>query len=254
MLKLSRDNPTLQLKATIEKICESFLKQHGLSYFQYLRCFPDGSFSLLTNNTGCFEEFTEMKDMPLIYSSFTSEHEQNHAYWFLWDEELPDFPVNYAREKHGLHHGLTFVRRSKNYYDMIAVALSQPKRNIGSYYLSKQNAIETYINEFESTQRELIERTSRIPIALPEPYRDRNYHKICLSNRNITLLSKSVYFQLTAQELSCVRLLKRGFSYKEIGKQLNISWRTVETYLSRAKQKSNTPSRKALIRLLDTCP
>lgn len=254
MLKLSRDNPTLQLKAAIGKICGPFLNQHGLSYFQYLRCFPDGLFSLLTNHTGCFEEFSQMKNTPLIYSSFTSEHEQNHAYWFLWDEELPDFPVNYVREKHGLHHGLTLVRRSKNYYDMIAVALPHAKRNIGSYYLSKQKAIETFINEFEMNNRELIDKTSKIPIILPEPCRDRNYHKICLSSGNITLLGAEGYFQLTTQELSCIKLLKQGLSYKEIGKQLSISWRTVETYLSRAKQKSRTTSRKALIRLLDTCP
>lgn len=53
---------------------------------------------------------------------------------------------------------------------------------------------------------------------------------------------------LTRRELEVLRLLARGYTYKEIGKQLFISVKTVETHASNTLRKTQTSNRHQLTR------
>lgn len=53
---------------------------------------------------------------------------------------------------------------------------------------------------------------------------------------------------LTRRELEVLRLLARGYTYKEIGKQLFISVKTVETHASNILRKTQTSNRHQLTR------
>ncbi|WJZ01759.1 LuxR C-terminal-related transcriptional regulator [Corynebacterium freiburgense] len=53
---------------------------------------------------------------------------------------------------------------------------------------------------------------------------------------------------LTRRELEVLRLLARGYTYKEIGKQLFISVKTVETHASNVLRKTQQSNRHALTR------
>lgn len=243
-----------QLRNKVQEICSHFLAQHGFNYFQYLRCYKNGSCSLLTNETGLFEYFLQMPTVPVIYSSYTEEHEKLHTYWFLWDEELPPFPVNFAREKFNLHHGLTLVRRSKDYYDMIAVALSRERRNITSFYLTKHKIIERFINTFDKTNHGLIEHINKNPLVLPMLNRDVNYQEICLRNGRIEVIGRHGPLYITSRELVCLRLLLQGATDKQIAQILHLSHRTVQTYLARIKQRAGVVHRSELEDLISVCP
>jgi DNA-binding CsgD family transcriptional regulator len=250
-IHIPNDHPTLALKSRINAVCKNFFADFNFSYFQYLRCYANGSVSLLTNNTGLFEHFKEIDNSPVIFSSYEEEHKKAASYWFLWDEELPEFPVDLARKKFNIFNGITLVRRTKHYYDMIAVALPYEQAHAGSFYLNKSAAIEQFIAEFDTGQKELIRIAEKNPIALPEAYRDKNYQEICLPHGKFTF--KSRYNQditISAQELSCLRLWVQGASYKEIANQLVLSPRTVETYLKRAREKTGFTSRPDLRRML----
>jgi DNA-binding CsgD family transcriptional regulator len=249
-IPITRDHPTLTLKDKVHEISKNFLTDFGFSYFQYLRCFADGSISLLTNNTGLFEHFQEVQNAPVVYSSFNEEDKNAHSYWFLWDEALPAYPVELARKRFHIHNGLTLVRRSKNYYDMIAVALPYEHANPGSFYLNKLKAIEQFIDNFDKDNKDLIGLVTKNPIALPEQYRDSNYKNICLTNGKVTVNGMNGVTYLTHQELASLRLLFQGASYKEIGQFLSISSRTVETYVQRVKLRTGFTSRDQLQRML----
>lgn len=253
MLHIDRDHPTFLLQAKVQEICNPFLKQQGLKYFQYLRCYSDGSFSLLTTETGFFDLMSALPRAPVIYSSFTEEHESKHSYWFLWDEELPAVPVQLVRERLKLFHGVTLVRRAKDYYDMIAFALPDAHRNIGSFYLNKYQVMEQFIQMFEKESQDLIRGITEQPIIVPAPYRDSNYHKICLKNGRIEITSPNGLVHITAQELTCLRLLLQGQTYKQIAAIMRVSPRTVETYIKRIKERSGMLTRHDLESLVTVC-
>jgi DNA-binding CsgD family transcriptional regulator len=250
---IQNDHPTLQLKEKIQEVTNTFLQQKNLNYFQYLRCFSNGNVSLLTTNTGAVEYFSQIKNEPVIFSSYREEHENCGTYWFLWDEELPETPVTIAREKFGLHHGITLVRRHKDYYDMIAVALPEPQSNAGSFYLNKLKPIEHFIHFFDKEYKDLLDIATKNPIVLPKPYRDVNYQKLCLPDGRLPITGLYGETYLTAQELSCLRLRCAGLSTKQVAQTLSLSPRTVETYIHRIQTRTGYTNKK-LENLIFLCP
>ncbi|GAA4784360.1 two-component system response regulator EsrR [Corynebacterium canis] len=61
-------------------------------------------------------------------------------------------------------------------------------------------------------------------------------------------VSDPVIDALTRRELEVLRLLARGYTYKEIGKELFISVKTVETHASNILRKTQQSNRHALTR------
>jgi DNA-binding CsgD family transcriptional regulator len=252
-LTISQSHPTFALKDKVNSVSQNFLRAHGFNYFQYLRCFADGSIGLLTNHTGLFEHFQQKNNSPVVFSSFAEDNANTHSYWFLWDEELPAKPVELAREKFNIRHGITLVRRTKHYYDMIAVAVPNQLANPGGFYLNKLKAIEQFVSEFDR-MKDLTQLLNKHPIALPAPCRDANYQQLCLTKGKVRVNGKSGFTHITAQELACLRLLSRGESYKQIAQLLEVSPRTVETYLQRVRQRTGFVSLQELERMLLICP
>jgi DNA-binding CsgD family transcriptional regulator len=253
-LKIDTNHPIFLLKNQIHEASKSLLDGFGFNYFQYLRCFSDGSINCLTNFTGLFEYFQQVSDdAPVVFSSFSSENENNHSYWFLWDEELPQMPVQIAREQFNLHNGLTLVRRNKNYYDMIAVALPYEHPNPGSFYLNKLKAIEQFILNFDLQNKEFMQVLNKHSIALPEACRDVNYKDMCLTQGRIPVIGKNGTTFITIQEIYCLRLLSQGATHKQIAQILKISPRTVDTYLLRIKQRTGFSSKSEMEQMLYTC-
>lgn len=52
---------------------------------------------------------------------------------------------------------------------------------------------------------------------------------------------------LSCQQNKCLRLLSRGMTYKEIGRALGLSARTVESYIALIRRKTNLHSRSSLV-------
>lgn len=249
-LKIDVDHHIFLLKDQVYAASKEFLEALGFNYFQYLRCFADGSISCLTNDTRLFEYMQEIENPPVVYSSYEGEHESAHSYWFFWDEALPSMPVQLARERCQLHHGLTLVRRHKDYYDMIAVALAKEHPNPASFYLNKLKIIEQFIFNFELENTQLLKLVNQHPLILPQQYRDTNYQSMCLPQGRVVVRGKTNQTYITAQELACLRLLLQGATQKQAAQCLDLSYRTVETYLQRVKQRTGFHSWTDIERLL----
>ena len=154
-IEIDLSHPIFTLKGKIQEASSFLLETFGFNYFQYLRCYADGSINCLTNNPGLFEYTKEYHEKPIVFSSYEDENENKPTYCFLWDEALPPTaPVQLAREKFNFHNGFTLVRRSKNYYDMIAVALPYEHAQPGSFYLSKLKTIEQFIYDFDRKNKD----------------------------------------------------------------------------------------------------
>lgn len=63
-----------------------------------------------------------------------------------------------------------------------------------------------------------------------------------------TVIADPELDQLTAREREVLRLIARGYSYKEVAKQLNLSVKTIETHVSAVLRKLQLSSRYELAR------
>lgn len=244
---IANNHPIFEMSSHMQYICDDFLKAHDLSYFQYLRCYQDGSFNMLANDTRILSLFQTVSDKPLIYSSFQAGDQQKFAYWFSWDEALPEAPVSLVREQFGLYHGVTWVRRQKNYYDMIAFAMSSPCEQATGFYINKLPQLERYIDQFDGQYAELLRGMEKTRLHLPGHIRDENHDKLCLVDGRLSIDTPTGVSYFTTQELNCLHMLSKGASHKDIAHQFAISTRTVETYFQRMKTRTQAYSLSQLL-------
>lgn len=249
MIRIESNHPLLQLSSQVQEASHNFLKVHGLNYFQYLRCYKDGSVSLLVTDPSLFLRMVHL-DTPLIFSSFKEEHSKQQSYWFSWDEELPHELVKLVKHDRNWHHGLTLVKREKDYYDMIAVAMPEERNNAHSYYINRISAIEHFMTHFQNHAPNIFKCITKSAILLPEVNRDLNYQNLCLKSKSRLPFGDSY---LTSQELKCLKLKLEGNSYKEIANSCQLSPRTVETYLNRIKIRSGINDKSHLKELVELC-
>jgi hypothetical protein len=66
MIKLENNHTLLNLTPMVREASNAFLNSHGLNYFQYLRCYKDGSISFLLSDPSLFLRFTHL-DAPVIF-------------------------------------------------------------------------------------------------------------------------------------------------------------------------------------------
>ncbi len=244
MMALNQNHPMFHMKAAVASACSGLFAQFGLSYFQYLRCYHDGAFSLISNDLRLIdymnqpENKKQLEDKPVVYSAFDDAQVNQQQFWFLWEETLPEFPVQLAKEKFNIHHGITLMRREKNYYDMIGFAMPARISNPFGFYANILGALEGFIEQFEMHEKEHITMAEKHRIIVPTKHQDPNRFNLCLKKGRVEIQHADFESYLTLKELHCVRRLNQGMSSKAIAKRLHISPRTVETYLQRVKHRT----------------
>jgi DNA-binding NarL/FixJ family response regulator len=95
-----------------------------------------------------------------------------------------------------------------------------------------------------STSEHVMEAMQRA--AMGETYVDPSLAGKVLYSRQLTSVEQTY---LSERELSVVQFVARGFSNKEIARELLLGVKTIETYRARANAKLGRPRRSALIKL-----
>jgi DNA-binding CsgD family transcriptional regulator len=233
----------LELSANLQEYSHGFLNKYGLNYFQYLRVFNDGSFSIGVNKANWLEfalgKIFQEPTTPAVYSHISKDQIAKQSYMFLWEPNLPTEPVKLAKE-FNIHNGITFVERHANFYDMMAFASPEVNHTATDTYLNNIDRMQNFILGFKRDQAKLIQQLDKHRIY---PKKSQQEHL----NLNKMLLEGNK--AITMQESACLRLLTQGLTYKNIAKILNISPRTVETYLNRIKCRYNINCKHELIAL-----
>src|SRR4051812_28534628 len=119
-VKLDVTHPSFYLAEKIDLVCKDFLTNYRLSFFQYLRNYPDGSFCLITNYPAYLLDI--IKNGYPIFSSYEQKHHICQNYTYLWEEALPAVYRSSAESQHSLFHGISLVKRNRDFYDVVSYA------------------------------------------------------------------------------------------------------------------------------------
>jgi DNA-binding CsgD family transcriptional regulator len=126
-------------------------------------------------------------------------------------------------------------------------------------YLNKQEVFEHFILYFRDKAINRIKLNNFKEGLLPScisPFAselpdDVNFHdyldKVSIKNYHLRVQEQDI--ALSQREMDCLRLLAQGRAVKEIARTYNISTRSVETYISRIKDKTSCTTRGQLITL-----
>lgn len=233
----------------VNEICKP-LQDIGVTYFNYLKIYKDGSRELLTNNAPWIDHFYR-NALYLTSGVVSIEHFLPKGY-FLWSElDLNDPAYSQGQESFNIGNGVSFVIRRDEVTYLYIFASTKDNVHINNFYIRNVDLFWRFIQYFQYRGSDLIKRAVANKIVLPEqqivsPNQLKNitipsdirasfYKKTEVDKFYLLDVSDDLY--LTSKQAEVAAYLVIGATAKQCGRQLGISYRTVETYIEEIKQK-----------------
>lgn len=155
--------------------------------------------------------------------------------------------------------GLLIIRKGKNYDESFYFSMLNSNYEVSrAYYFKTSETLKRFCLYFLHKGRSLITLSSkyRIPYAIPEKnnFFDMMFYKhpklsedqAWFDTKKFAIETSRGDVFLSAQELNCLRLIAQGFTYSELAYHMDLSNRTIESYVNNLKEKLNASSKATL--------
>lgn len=247
----------------VAQICDSALSSIGITYFNYIKIYDDGSRELLTNNSPWIDHFYK----NALYKSVGAidiEYLLPKGY-FLWSELKQDDPAyEQGRETFNIDNGVSFVVKKNKETLLYIFGSSRDNYSINNFYVRNIDLFKRFILYFNDKASSLLYKASKNRIFLPDKQviQPRKLKQIDFSvNKRMEffdktridrffLLNQEKEVYLTRREAECMTYVIKGASAKQIAKILNISYRTVQSHIQNVREKLDCSRKDELENIL----
>lgn len=268
MLKLDSYNDSKEISLTAasftREVCRPFLNQLNIAGFTLVRIYKDGGRLYLSNS----EKWIEYYYNENYFTSTNYELCKSFNKVILW-KQWPKGNIKFlklikeAKENFNYEHGIHICRVNEKYADAFSLRGYINDDDVNYRYLTHFQIIEKFLDFFLLQSQSIISKAYKNRFVITETIKDipgnnlskkncdfeeenLSYQALEIFKKNNQLLdSNGIFFSI--RESECIYLLFMGKGTKEIAKDLQISPRTVEVYLSNIKSKLNLYSKGQII-------
>lgn len=267
-MKLSRDvfakHIAVKLSNDVNAICQPLQQHFNIDCFFFQRDFcnietgTQEAIAPLCNNVAAAEftacNYEDTEPVPL--------HLNRQSHYYLNATHSPKWVAAMQQNCH-LHHFITKSERvTDNVWDRFVFATSEPDQKYLDFYLNNRHLLDNFVTYFKEKAAKFITlattqtiQSGHTAIVIDESITNStntaNFLHAVVPQHYRLVNSNGVEIRMPAAEMRCLFLLAQGRSIKEIGNQLGISPRTVETNLVRSKNRLNCYSKKELLDILE---
>ena len=279
MLKTEFKNVDSALTASsdIYEFCKPLLKK-GITYFNYLKQFEDGSQVNLSNSGLWLEHYYHLK----LYKSSLFQFNPNNykSGFFLWPAESDLEVFKHGRDYFNSDNGITAIEQRIGYTEFCFFSGSLRDHWLANFYINNLDFLNKFILFFKDRFSEVIKDAEENRIIICQSFRhlsvkSKKMLKSVLNEESYDYInpfdsqtidnklnSNQVFYPpansascLTKREINVAVCLLQGKTAKETGKKLYISPRTVEQYIENMREKFNCKNKVQLANiLLNTFP
>jgi len=241
----------------IKELIAPLKKYFGITTFVYKKNFNDGAEIRLSNNAEYSYSFYKNKfHTESLFEAKPSLYTKARV---LWDDVYSNTSraAEHSRN-HDVYHGITFVEPFVDGCEIFAFGVPVGRVDLMHRYLSHIDLLEKFILYFRESAQPLFRKAEKSKIQIPGKFEAAPSD--LLSNEN-SFFDRSSFLRevcvhsykiFSAREIQCAELLLQGFTARMISHQLNLSPRTIESYVQNIKQKTNSVSKPDLIRTLSS--
>ncbi len=224
----------------IKHLSKSFLQQHKLTYFFFMRVYKDNTCVLLSTHPDLCNHVLRQKTevLPPYPKKFIG-----HKFYYLIPHNADLEIMRIVSERFNLYNPFSIIYPSDNFYEIFCFGVNHPNLEQISYYFNHVAEFEFFATECKKELAKYFIK-NKFLIELPAYMYNDNSH-LFSSNLKQKNAPQQVKFNIngfpisfTRREFDCLQYLIQGNSAKETAKQLLISPRTVENYLENIKQKT----------------
>lgn len=200
----------------------------NLAFFDHVRVYNDGHFSVFSNNSSVLRYAFDVK-LQMIAPVDPKYISEKFSFFILpigsYVSALHDLASYF-----NLGYFVNFVERYPGYVDVHCFASRSDNSSIMNFYLHEEDKLRGLIQLFKDKCAYLIKSHDHHKRVLPDSMRP---------DFTGLPMSASVHDNLSfsKRQWDCIRLLKEEYSAKKIANRLNLSHRTVENYFAGIKDR-----------------
>jgi DNA-binding CsgD family transcriptional regulator len=256
-----------QIGFDMQSIAKPLQQYFNISMFGYMKIYRDNTQVSMSTHPHWLKCMYENFYHQGAYSITHSAHSESCHLWSqLKDKSL--LPIMSTDFK--MAHGITLIKKNEKTAEIFSFASRPENHGIVAWYLNNIDILEAFIHSFKEKGQLLLKKSEADRIILPKcisanqgdtyPCAEKNnylrqsfFEEIKKKRLLITETPKKCY--LTERELNCIARMIRGESIKRISKFINLSPRTVETYLNNAKLKLGAKNKiEMLLKIIKLAP
>lgn len=262
ILPFKKNHIALNAAYDIKEICKP-LKMLGITSFNYVKTYYDGSQINLSNSSEWIEHFYLKKYYQI--GSFERHPEKHTSGYVLWKELGGQEIFSDARTYFGVDHGITIIEKQADSCDFYSFGSNVDNEAIILFYLKNIDLLKRFIFYFKEQGRLLIKKARKEKIILPSlddkdpsPDSHENYISDDIKNKFINAIKIKNFILdgefeneiLKKSQLNCLIGIAQGKTAKEIAQDFNFSHRTIEGLISNLKERFDCNSKSELLKKL----
>lgn len=240
----------------VRKVVKPFCEPLDLTGFAYVRVYHDGRVGWLSSDADHDRMLYEagfLEEDPLIDTSEALN--KGHYLWFP-NRIFPGHKAFY-KEREGvfqIDHGLVVVNHRKEYLETGCFSGLLKKRPLYNTFSQEVGVFKAYLKHFSRVLPKSLSSIFESGIHLKDLKSSygKSRNLSLPRERMVTECGYAKLLTLSQRERDCLALLRRGYTYQMIGEKLNLSPRTVESYLLTVKNKLNLYTHAELWRVADS--
>lgn len=234
----------------VKALCVPLTKL-GILGFIYMRRYPEGRFIDLSNQiewTSFFLDRYLNENYPV---GVVENHMLSEKGVLFWCTDPANLVWQEGRELFGFGNGVSIYKQRPQYCEIFCFYGKSDNDQLNKILLQSFLLLEKFMKYFtenmESEIRQAYHQNDFLPV--PQEYLHSNWKVLPEDHEKLFLQALDTRKQplLSPRELECISVCAVGKTAKEIGREINLSPRTVETYLANAKQKLGCKNVRELI-------
>jgi DNA-binding CsgD family transcriptional regulator len=235
----------------VKAICQPLFDRFGINYFNYGIVYPDGSGTVLVSDRHWFEHY--------VTNRFKVNSAAGNSGVHLWSSYMDAAALSDARNYFNHDYGISIFKPGKHYCENLEFAATRDNHKILDFYFNNLDLLHAFVLYFKETARKLITLANHQRFIIPSDMQSesmRNFNeekKIFLEEiqpKKYYLEADNRPLYLTRREVEVLKHYSSGCSIKEIAKQMHISPRSVETYLTNAKVRLGVHNKVEIIKIM----
>jgi DNA-binding CsgD family transcriptional regulator len=258
------------LASDISTICKP-LEDFGITFFHYVRRFPDSSRINISNKPEWIEQL--YTDNLYLGGALDWNNKYYQTSYFLWSTLTTQKIYIYAREKFDVDHGITLIKKlPDNSVEFAHFGAKKADGHVINFYLANIDFLNRFVLYFKEQADTLINKAIQNKIIVPIYNRKVNQQDLKIitqghienlweRHRDFLCKTKIKKYQmetqygpvkLTNRELDCLIGFLEGKTASEIADTVFRSKRTIEKHLEHIRQKLCCNTKAELIaKLMD---
>lgn len=255
-------NRVLQIHPEFKKIIAPLKENLGID-FGYMIVFNDGSYFQIIENLECLQKWVTNVETSHIFCARNVTTYFDAVYNFtIW----PKVPTSLAMEiykDYSIWNGITVSKINKDYTELYWFTKKQEEEDYHKFFIRNKALLIEFINYFNRCKNILhfLERHCDKDLfsfkygfdlkIIDSIYIQNDHHKLAktskLINSAFSEQQLSVKTKLSSREIQVLDMICRGYTYKEAGRKLAISPKTIHYHIEHIKSKTGIRSKLELI-------